>query len=152
MNPTIIELGRKFKELKERSEKEKEILKATDAEWDECEQQLLAALVDEGVNSIDVDGIGKLSMRTENYLSVTAAHTEGFYTYLKLSGNGALLKESVNPRTLQAWLKGHLADMQEKYETQDGLDKVEARNAALKFLNEKGASYFTKRGIALKAT
>lgn len=151
MNQTILELSRKFKLLKQQSEEQAEKLKAVNKEWADCEEQLLAAMVEEGVNSVDIAGVGKLSMRTENYLSVTAANTESFYLYLKESGNGALLKESVNPRTLQAWLKQHFIDVQAKFIETKGLDEISARDEALKFLNQKGANYFTKRGIALRA-
>lgn len=150
MNNKIVELLREFKSVKDEYEQAEAVLKILTTKWDQAEAALLEAMVEEGVSSFNVEGIGTASMRTENYLSVNAANTEQFYQYLKLSGNGALLKESVNPRTLQAWLKQHLQDVIAQFETDDGIDSVDARDKALEFLNKQGASYFTKRGIALR--
>lgn len=149
MDQKVIEFAKEFKRLKDEHDELSAKLKEVSTAWDAVEAALLDAMVEEGVNSIDLDGIGKLSMRTENFLSVNSANTAQFYEYLKLSGNGALLKESVNPRTLTSWLKGHLAELIEQAQN-NGVDIVEARENALQFLNAKGASYFTKRGISLR--
>ena len=150
MNNHIVELARQFKEVRDEHAAQETFLKALTKKWDELEAALLEAMIDEGVNSVDVDGVGKLSMRTENYLSVNAANTDQFYSYLKLSGNGALLKEYVNPRTLSAWLKAHLAEVSQQFKLNGPVDDIEARDMALEFLNKQGASYFTKRGISVR--
>jgi hypothetical protein len=149
MNKAILELSFKFKDLKQQSEAQAKVLKDINAEWDECEQALLGALVEEGVNSVKIEGVGNIVMRTENYLSVTNEHKPGFYDYLKASGNGELLKESVADGTLKAFLKQHLVDVQTQLMEQQGLDEITARNEAVKFLNSKGASSHTKRGVSL---
>lgn len=151
MNPTIQSLARQFKELKDRYESHEDQLKALGREWEEIETKLLEAMVEEGVNSIDVQDVGKISMRTENYLSVNAENAPHFYEYMRLSGHGAMIKEYVNPRTLTSWLKTHLAEIQEGYLSKQDMDEFEARDAALAFLKEKGANYFTKRGLSLRA-
>lgn len=150
MNTKILEHAKRFKELKAKSAEQDAALKETNKEWDECELQLLEAMIEEGVNSINIDGLGLYSMRTENYLSVNAANKPVAYGYLKESGNGSLLKEEVNPRTLTAFLKGHLADLIKARVENTGVDEVIARQACLEFLNSKGVNYFTKRGVALK--
>ncbi len=151
MNAQILELSRKFKELKEKHDAQSDILKQIDVEWTIIEEQLLEAMVEEGVKSINVIGCGSFTMRVENYLNVSAAAAEGFYSYLRESGNGGLLKEMVNPATLKAWLKPHFEELQQKYVDNSGLDPVEARDAALEFLKQKGCAYLTKRGVILKA-
>jgi hypothetical protein len=148
MNNQIVELGRKFADLKAKSEEAADALKEINAEWDEAEKALLEAMVEEGVKSVAIDGLGLFSMRVKNYLSVNAANKPGFYVYLKESGNGSLLKEEVNPKTLTAFLNGHVEELIKKLQ-KEGKDPVEARKEALEFLNKKGASYFTDRGIAL---
>ena len=145
----ILERAKRFFELKGQNEVAKDILKELSEKWDEAEKLLIEAMVEEGVNSVDLDGIGKFSMVTKNYLSVNAANKPGFLDYLKSSGNGAIIKEDVNPRTLTAFLKDHLEAVIGTYE-QTGLDKVDARNAALEFLKEKGAAYFSDRGISFR--
>lgn len=149
MNKLILELSHKFRELKFKSEEQAKVLKEINAEWDECEQALLGAMVEEGVNSLDIVGVGKIVMRTENYLSVTQANTDNFYAYLKESGNGDLLRESVNPATLKSFLKQHLVDVQMQLIEKQGLDEITARDEAVKFLNSKGASSHTKRGVSI---
>lgn len=149
MNAQITELARRFRELKLKSEEQAEVLKQINGEWSVIETELLEAMSEEGVSSVKMEGLGNFIMSVRNMLSVNAANQPSFYQYLKESGNGALLKESVNPATLTAFLKGHLEDVIKTYIDQ-GMDTVDARNSALQFLNEKGATYFTKRGITLR--
>lgn len=148
-NDRIVELGRKFKELKEEHEKQSDILKQVGVRWDEAERDLLEAMVEEGVKSIEIAGLGRFTMRVTNYLSVNAANKEGFYEYLKEAGHGGLLKLDVNPKTLTAFLSQHFEELQKKYGDEAGLDMVDAREKALEFLKSKGAAYFTKRDISL---
>ena len=106
-------------------------------------------MADEGVSSIRIEGIGLFSLSVTNYLSVTNDKKETFYPYLQEAGHGGLLKLDVNSRTLTAFLKQHLDELVKEREA-NGLDSVEAMESALKFLNERGASCFTKRGISLR--
>lgn len=149
MNASINALAKKFFALKAKHEAAADALKAIGAEWEEAEQALLAAMVDEGTNSISIAGMGMFVMTTKNYLSVNAASKPQFFQYLKKAGHGALLKEDVNPRTLTAFLKGHLEEVTQKY-VAAGKDAVEARNEALKYLNSQGASYFSDRGVSFR--
>lgn len=148
MSTAITDLAKKFAELKTKHEAQSDVLKQIAGEWTEIEAQLLEAMAEEGVKSTHIDGVGMFTMAVTNYLSVNAANKMVFYPYLKESGNGDLLKEEVNPRTLTAFLKGHLDEIIKRYEDQ-GHDQVDARNKALEFLNQKGASYFTKREVRM---
>jgi len=152
MNSKLIELGKKFKKFKDDYKVAEDALKLLGGEWEECERELLDAMVEEGVNSIDIEGVGKLSMRTENYLSVNSANTNFFYSYLKESGNGALLKEYVNPRTLTSFLKEHLELKIAEIQSTKEIDEFDARNEALEFLKSKGAAYFSKKSVSLRAS
>jgi hypothetical protein len=151
MNAQIIKLGHEYKALKVSHDELTEKLKETDANWQDIETQLLDAMVDEGVKSIDIEGVGKLSMRVTNYLSVNAASKPKFFEYLKASGNGDLLKLDVNPRTLTAFLGKHAEELEAEIIKNDGLDQVSARTLALDRLKAEGANYFTKRDIALRS-
>lgn len=149
MNNELVELGKKFFELKTKHEEQSAALKELGAEWEAVETELLETMAEEGVSSINIDGLGLFSMSTRNMLSVNAANKEKFWEYLKESGNGHLLKLDVNPRTLTAFLGEHLAALIEKRKA-EGKMEFEAREEMLKFLNEKGASYFVKRGISFR--
>lgn len=138
-------LAIKYKLLQDEYKTKEQELKELGNRWAECEIELINLMTEEGVGSLDLDDIGKFSIRTTNYLSVNAQNKEKFYEYLKESGNGSLLKLDVNPRTLTAFLKEHLETVAKSY----GED-FEAKNKALAFLNEKGASYFQKREVQFR--
>lgn len=150
MENKLTELAKSFFDCKKSHDDLTEKLKEVEKNWQDVETQMLDAMIEEGVNSISIEGCGQFSMRTKNYLSVNAANKEKFFEYLKESGNGHLLKLDVNPRTLTAFLAEHMEGLVETAQ-KEGLDIVDARDKALKFLNDKGANYFTKRDIALRA-
>lgn len=151
MNTKIIELSQRFAKCKADYDVTETALKDISTKWTEAEAELISAMVDEGVNSIEIDGVGIFSIRTKNYLSVNAANKERFFEYLYESGNEHLLKMDVNPRTLTSFLTEHLDSLiKANLKDYDG-DSIECRNKMLEFLNEKGANYFTKRDIAMKA-
>lgn len=145
----VIDLGKKYEKLQTKSEAQAKVLKDIDADWAACEAELLEALVEEGVNSIKLIGIGTVSMRTKNFLSVNAANKPLIFEYLRESGNDALLKLDVNPKTLTSFLSLHLAELVAA-KVKAGADELDAQKEVLEFLNKKGASYFTERGISLK--
>ena len=146
----IQELTAKFKQLKTAYDEADEKLKEINAAWNACDEELLAAMVEEGVNSASFAGIGTISMRVKNYLSVNAANKSGFYDHLREIKKDDILKLDVNPKTLGSFLDGYLADLKAKYMEEDGeLDQISARDKALEFLKSKGVSYFTKRDLAL---
>jgi hypothetical protein len=147
---SLPDIAKRYKLLQDAHEAKNEELKLISAEWTECEKELLEAMTEEGVNSIKVEGVGLMSMRTKNYLNVTAANKSQFYSYLQKSGNGGLLKLDVNPRTLTSFLGTHLEHLIKEKVT-SGADEITARNESLEFLKAQGAAYFSERGISLRA-
>jgi hypothetical protein len=149
MNQNLIDLAKRYSEVQAQSEELSAQLKTVNETWAQVENELLDALAEEGVSSIKLDGIGLVSMRVQNILSVNAANMDGYFAYLKEIGKDDLIKPYINPRTNSAFLKEHL-DTLISLREEHGMDLMEAREDAVKFLNLKGASYFVKRGIALK--
>lgn len=150
MNPTLIELGKRFKEIKDAHDRIKAALDDASAEWDRVEAELKSAMLEDCVNSVDIEGVGKLSLVRKSYLSVNAANKPEFYKYLQESGNGDLLKLDVNPRTLTAFLKTHKDDLTKQFMVIDNLDKIDAEEKAEMLLKEKGASHFAEVSISLR--
>ena len=146
---SITELVRAYYTARISCEEAKKLLKELTEIEEQAKLELLAGMVEMGVPSIDIEGLGKFSMSTINHLSVTAANKPSFYKYLKESGNAGLLKEDVNPRTLSAFLKEHLIEIENK-NIAAGMDVVTARQSALEFLNSKGASYFSEKNISFR--
>lgn len=147
---SITELAARYRELEELSKAKSEELKKIDSEWTECETKLLEAFVDEGVNSVRLEGLGLFSMVTKNHLNVTAANKASYFEYLKATGNDGILKLDVNAKTNGAFLDSHLDTLIEGFMSEQGLDKVDARKVALEFLNKKGVSYFTEKRISVR--
>ncbi len=145
----VNELGKRFFELKQLAEAKKEEIKKINDEWSEVENELIQAMVDEGTNSIGIEGIGKFTLTTKSFLSVNKANEMRFYGYLRASDNGALIHDHVNPRTLGAFLKEHQKELEGKY-IAEGLDAIDARNKAIDFLKEKGAAIFSEKTISLR--
>ncbi len=148
MSKQIVDLARKYKAFSVEAAEVKAELDVVNKAWGECETELLEAMVEAGVNSVKLDGVGNFSMATKNFLSVTAAHKEEFFVYLKESGNAGLLKLDVNPATLKAFLSGHLEQLI-RDRVNKGMNEVDARKEALELLNKRGASYHTERGIRM---
>jgi len=149
MNQRLTDLARQYRELRAKKEFQADVLKAISADLSTSESELLEAMVEEGVNSLRIDGVGLLSMKVTNYLSVNVANKPAFFEYLQESGNGGLLKLDVNPKTLTAFLSEHLKALTKDY-VDSGMDEIDARNKALDGLKSKGASYFSERGISLR--
>lgn len=145
----LSEIAKYYYDLQTQHETLKKELKELEEKWTEVEIQLQEAMVNEGVNTIKLAGVGTFMMKTKNYLSVTAANKEQFFPYLQESGNGGLLKLDVNSRTLSAFLGEHVEQLKAE-KMAKGVDEVTARNEAIEFLKSKGASAFSERGIALK--
>ncbi len=151
MNTQIVELGKKFVELKKKSDALTKEVAAVNAEWTQVETELQEAMIEEGVKSIKLDGMGTFTLRTTPFLSVTAENKERYFEYLRKIGEDSILKLDVNPRTNGAFLKAHLESRIANLVAKNtDLDEVTARKEILEELALVGVSYFTKRDIALK--
>lgn len=51
---------------------------------------------------------GRIELRQEVHPSFTQANQEAFYGWLRKTGNGSLIKETVNPKTLKAFAEEQL--------------------------------------------
>jgi hypothetical protein len=150
MNATINALALRFKELKEKSEEQSAILKKIDAEWSAVENDLMSEMALEGCSSVALEGIGKFSFSTKDYLSVTQEKKPGFIGYLKESGNGDLVKEDVNSATLSKFLSEHLDELSFKFEKEMGLGEHDARGRAREVLVARGCSIFEKKTLSFR--
>lgn len=151
MSNNLVKLAQEYHAARAKCDALKDQLSEANKAKDEAESVLLEAMTDNEVSSVRIEGLGLFSMTTTNYLSVNAANKPKFYAYLKASGNGGLLKEEVNPKTLTAFLKGHLVEMTKKIADADKLEDFDANKKALEYLKEKGAEYFSERGVSLRS-
>jgi hypothetical protein len=127
MRPEIKERCTKFAELKAKHEELKTQLTEIGDEWDEVEKALISDMTEEEVKSVKLEGLGQFTMKVTNRLSVNAANKPKFWEYLIASGNGGLLKLDVNTKTLEAFLKTHLADIKKIFMSEDGFAEADVK-------------------------
>ncbi len=149
-NSKILALAKQFHSYKNQVKEMAEALKTLNAEWTAIESELLEAMVEEGVGSVKIDGLGNFILSTKTYLSLPAANRPQGYEYLKANGLGDIIKEYADPRTLGATLDLHFGNLVSQLQTNSELDIVDARKQAVELLNSKGFNYFSERTISLR--
>ena len=106
----IVELATELSVLKSRKDEIGEVEKVINIRIEEITKQLLPeAMDDEGVSNISIEGVGRITLRGEVYCSILADNREAAYNWLRDTGRGSLITETVNASTLKAaakaWLK-----------------------------------------------
>lgn len=172
MTKEIILLGEKFAACKKAHEAAKKALDDIGADWDAVEKELIEAMLEAGVKTIKIDGLGAFTLRRSSYPSVNAGNKPTFFEYLRGAGHEHLLKLDVPTNTLNAFLKRHVEELREQL-PQRGLtefeaeclarmpgyedakkkvgipiDSMDAEQFANDILKSMGASPFTKQDIA----
>ena len=115
---------RRLKEDKARLEAE---LSQVETDKVAIEEQIVAALINSGMNSAKFPGIGTVSYSIQKYPSI--ANKDLFYKYLRDTDQADLIKETVNANTLRGWF-----------------NSLESEVAAI----EIGLNIFEKTGISLR--
>ena len=143
------ELGKQFLACKEKDAELKKLQKENDAEWNAIEEQMIELMVQEGIKSQKVDGIGNIILSTSEFFSVTADKKPGFFEYLKESGNDGILKLDVNAQTLKSFLDQHFDELVQAL-VSEGSDEMDAKTNVRNMLIDKGCGVFTKRGVSIR--
>lgn len=106
MNNKIVELVKELATLKAERDLLLEESKIKYARIDEIAKFDLPQLMDdEGVSTITVDGIGRVSLRGDLYASVNSDHKDKAFEWLRNTGKESLITEVVNASTLKAAAK-----------------------------------------------
>lgn len=106
---TSVELGKRFHKLR----KEKELAEASLGDLNK-ELEFLAKVAipekftDEGLKNLNLEGIGRISLRADIYASIKAGQKDAAYTWISDIGAGDLIQDSIPPSTLKAFLKNRL--------------------------------------------
>jgi hypothetical protein len=75
-------------------------------EYDFLRHNLVPKLMEqEGIDSIRVEGVGRVSLTGDMYVRVLAEHRELVNRYFRDLGKASLITESINPSTLKATVK-----------------------------------------------
>lgn len=79
-------------------------------EFDLCRKIVIPdKMEDLGFDSVNIAGLGRLSLRSEMYASILADKKPQGYAWLEENGHGDLIKETVNASSLKALLKEQIA-------------------------------------------
>jgi len=65
---------------------------------------------DEDLGNMTVSGVGRISLRADMYVSVPAANKEAAFDWLRGTGHGGIVKETVHAGTLKSLMKQMLKD------------------------------------------
>lgn len=106
----IVALATELALLKERKDTLAEQEKSINIRIEAISKQELPEAMDEsGVSNIKIDGVGRISLRGEVYTSILSENREAAYEWLRATGRGSIITETVNASTLKAaaksWLK-----------------------------------------------
>lgn len=104
---TLVDLVHAMSTLQNRKEAMEDQLKLINKEFDFLRITKIPAVMEEdGVERINVTGIGRVSLTADMHVSVKADQKAAFFEWLRDNGRGDLLQENVNPSTLKATVKG----------------------------------------------
>lgn len=106
MELNMNELATHFVSLKDQLKDAKEVTSGIQAEFDLLRKGVLPEKMEDfGFDSVNVAGIGRVSLRAELYASILADQKEAAFAWLSEHGHGALIKDTVNPSSLKAFIK-----------------------------------------------
>jgi hypothetical protein len=102
----LVELVHAMSTMQNRKEALEDQLKLINKEFDFLRiTKIPAKMEEDGVDRINVTGIGRVSLTADMHVSVKADQKSEFFTWLRDNGRGDLLQENINPSTLKAAVK-----------------------------------------------
>lgn len=107
---TVVELANELARLKDQKDDLDNQVKTLNLRIEAITKQELPEAMDaDGVSNIKLDGVGRISLRGEVYASIKKEDQPAAYEWLRHTGRGSLITETVNASSLKAaaksWLK-----------------------------------------------
>lgn len=103
---TLIELATKMNEIRMLLDEAKAVKVDLQKKFDALRLNLVpSAMDDDGITSMNVDGIGRVGLTSDIYASIPAEHREEAWGWLRDHRHGGIIKETINAGTLKATLK-----------------------------------------------
>lgn len=73
-------------------------------------QDIPNAMDEAGIQNVNYEGIGRISLRGDVFASISSDNKEAAYEWLEATGRGSLIKPTVNSSTLKAAIKAWILD------------------------------------------
>ena len=101
-----LEVIRSMDELRKRKEDLEEALKEVNKEYDFLRLNMIPArFEEEGIEGMKVEGVGRVSLTGDMYVSILSDKKDEAYEYFRDIGKGSLITETINSSTLKATVK-----------------------------------------------
>lgn len=105
-NMSLVDLVHAMSTMQGRKEVLEDQLKIVNKEFDFLRiTKIPTKMEEDGVDRINVTGIGRVSLTADMHVSVKADQKPEFFVWLRDNGRGDLLQENINPSTLKAAVK-----------------------------------------------
>lgn len=102
-------LTREMKRVQDEKERAEAILKEWNAEFDVLRLEVIPTVCEDlGVEGMRVEGVGRLGLTADLYVSVKSGQKEGWFGWLRKNRLSDLIVPSVNSSTLKAWVKDRI--------------------------------------------
>jgi hypothetical protein len=103
---SLVDLVHAMSTMQSRKEVLEDQLKIVNKEFDFLRiTKIPTKMEEDGVDRINVTGIGRVSLTADMHVSVKADQKAEFFVWLRDNGRGDLLQENINPSTLKAAVK-----------------------------------------------
>ena len=105
-NMTVSQIAERMRDVVDRLAGYEEVRKKLQKEYDDLRKIYLPeAMTNEGVTNINITDVGRITLRSDIYVSVPAVDREVAYDWLRGTGHGGIIKETVNANTLRSTVK-----------------------------------------------
>lgn len=78
--------------------------------YDVCVTMLASKMLEDGITNVTVDGVGRVTVTSDVYASIKVENRQAAYQFLRDTGNGDLIKDTVNASSLKSLVKSMLKD------------------------------------------
>ena len=107
----LASLAKTMIQVKDELEEAKQIQAAAQKKFDALRKFVIPTkMEDMGIQSVNITGVGRLSLRAEMYAGFQPGMQDDAITWLEQHGHGDLVKETVHNSTLKAFLKEQLRE------------------------------------------
>ena len=110
-NMKLAGIAAEYKAIKEALEEAGEVKTVLQKISDSYSKHILPArMEEEGIETVRIEGVGRLQTKSDIYCSCPAPNREALQDWLVDHGHGSLISQSVNASTLKAFIKEQMKE------------------------------------------